>query len=64
MVLRRTVCGEAVERSAGRRRAVDSAPLHTQGSLLLRPQRHHRVDLRRATGGDGARQQRDADEHD
>ncbi len=30
MVLRRTVCGEAVERSAGRRRTVDSSPFHTQ----------------------------------
>ncbi len=30
MVLRRTVCGEAVERSAGRRRTVDPSPFHTQ----------------------------------
>ncbi len=29
MVLRRTVCGEAVERSVGRRRTVDSSPFHT-----------------------------------
>ena len=29
MVLRRTVCGEAVERSAGRRRTVDPSPFYT-----------------------------------
>ena len=32
MVLRRTVCGEAVERSAGRRRTVDSSLFHRQES--------------------------------
>ncbi len=42
MVLRRTVCGEAVERSAGRRRTADSCPFHTQQkeqqtALLGRP---------------------------
>ena len=31
MIFRRTVCGEAVERSAGRRRTVDPFPLHTRG---------------------------------
>ncbi len=37
MVLRRTVCGEAVERSVGRRRTVDPSPFHTQEESPLPP---------------------------
>ena len=37
MVLQRAVCGEAVERSADRRRAVDSSPLHTREEGAARP---------------------------
>ena len=39
MVLRRTVCGEAVERSAGRRRTIDPSPFYTQEKESLPPLR-------------------------
>ncbi len=38
MVLRRTVCGEAVERSAGRRRTVDPSPFHRKEKGALQRQ--------------------------